>query len=183
MAQNVHIARNGEELGVLKVADALELLREGFLQDTDEFWTTDCSQRRPLGQLSADVERDGRSLAKRARDQAAAAAGIVRQSTDHFHTRISAMRRAATSAQTNALIGYLPRLREHALAALARTSRTAQVALGDEVFLRKLFGAVYDCLPKPVARFVTEPLFVEFCLKHRARLLGSSPKPRQEQES
>jgi hypothetical protein len=57
------------------------------------------------------------------------------------------------------------------MVALARTSRTTQAALKDEEFLRKLFGAVYDCLPKPAKRFVSEPAFLEFCFKHQRKLL------------
>ena len=35
----------------------------------------------------------------------------------------------------------------------------------------KVFGAAYDCLPKPVSRFVPEQQFIAFCMKHRAQLL------------
>jgi hypothetical protein len=38
--------------------------------------------------------------------------------------------------------------------------------------MRKTFGAVYDCLPKPVYRFVSEAAFIEFCMARRRKLLG-----------
>jgi len=46
-----------------------------------------------------------------------------------------------------------------------------EAALEDEIFLRKLFGAFYDCLPKAVYRFVSEHAFIDYCLRHRRKLL------------
>jgi hypothetical protein len=37
--------------------------------------------------------------------------------------------------------------------------------------MRKLFGAAYDCLPRPVQRFVGEEKFVNFCMQRRQKLL------------
>ena len=56
---------------------------------------------------------------------------------------------------------------------LILTTGGTGVALRDDELLRKVFGAVYDTLPKPVRRFVGEETFIEFCFKHRQRLLGS----------
>jgi hypothetical protein len=48
----------------------------------------------------------------------------------------------------------------------------AQAAMRDDEFMRKLFGATYDCLPKPVYRFVKEEAFIQFCMERRGKLLG-----------
>jgi len=66
---------------------------------------------------------------------------------------------------------FLPRLRGLVTPAFKRTMLSAEAALRDEVLLRKLFGAVYDVLPRPVRRFICEERFVEFCLQHKQRLL------------
>jgi hypothetical protein len=42
--------------------------------------------------------------------------------------------------------------------------------------MRKLFGATYDCLPKPVYRFVSEQAFIEFCMERRRELLDLPTK-------
>jgi hypothetical protein len=55
--------------------------------------------------------------------------------------------------------------------------KSTSTALRDEVFLRKLFGAVYDTLPKPIYRFVSEEAFLTFCFKHQRRLLPPQPPP------
>lgn len=67
---------------------------------------------------------------------------------------------------------YLPHLTGLVTGALKKTMRSAETALHDEVFLRKLFGAVYDVIPKPIRRFVGEEMFIEFCLRHKQKLLG-----------
>jgi hypothetical protein len=52
-----------------------------------------------------------------------------------------------------------------------------QAAIRDEAVLRKVFGALYDCLPAPVRRFVPEGAFVNFCMDHRLRLFANAVAP------
>lgn len=77
-----------------------------------------------------------------------------------------------TVAANRMLEDYLPRLSGLVTGALKKTMRSAETALHDEVFLRKLFGAVYDVIPKPIRRFVNEEMFIGFCLQHKQKLLG-----------
>ncbi|MBI3415609.1 MAG: hypothetical protein HY043_09875 [Verrucomicrobia bacterium] len=78
------------------------------------------------------------------------------------------------AASNRMLEDFIPALRSLVGTALAKSSQTVEAALRDEALLRKVFGAVYDLLPKPVRRFVSEEVFVEFCLGHRQRLLNKS---------
>ena len=80
-----------------------------------------------------------------------------------------------SAVMTKVLDDYAPTLRERIATQMAATVQTTQDALRDEVFLRKLFGAVHDCLPRPVHRFVSEHVFIEYCLKHRNKLLLPRP--------
>jgi hypothetical protein len=89
--------------------------------------------------------------------------------------KVSAMasrnKAAVAVAAEQMLEGYLPKLRELVGRNFEQSFHVAKSALRDETFLRRLFGAVYDCLPRPARRFVGEEFFVEFCLKHRRKLL------------
>jgi hypothetical protein len=100
----------------------------------------------------------------------------VRERASSAASKVSALARrnkAAVAAATDRMLeDYLPRLRELVTRNLSQSLRNAKVALQDEVVLRQMFGAVYDCLPRPLRRFVGEGHFVEFCLKHRRRLLN-----------
>lgn len=86
---------------------------------------------------------------------------------------------SAVSKSTQSLLeGFLPQIRATLLKALAkagdantRALEAVRAGVRDDDFMRKTFGAVYDCLPKPVCRFVNEEKFVAFCLEHRNRLL------------
>jgi hypothetical protein len=171
MQEPIHIVRMGQELGVLDREDALELLRAGFLRSTDEFWTDDYLERRSLTALLDMPPAAEGSILKRARAGAAAASKVIATTTHGLRRSVGATHKLAVAAQKKALEDYLPYMREQVVPALASSSRTAQMALKDDEFLHKLFGAMYDCLPKPVTRFVTETVFIEFCFKHRRRLL------------
>jgi hypothetical protein len=168
----IHIVRNGAELGSLEVADAVELLRDGFLRKTDEFWVEDYLQRHSLEELPSIAKSSDSSLLKLARKRAAATREIIRMGAEKIGRTAAATGAAAKVAQAKALEGYLPRLRQQTVDALTKSTRSTQAALKDEEFLQKLFGAVYDCTPKPVRRFISEPVFIQFCLKHRRKLLG-----------
>ena len=146
------------------------------MRATDEFWTEQDPVRRPLSELASLASRKDASLLVRATDSVAAASGAVRQQASQVARKLSAIvarNKASVTAATNRVLeDYLPALRLHVASKLNESVRTTSAALRDEAFLRKLFGAVYDCLPKPVRRFVQEGHFIEFCLKHRRRLLG-----------
>ena len=173
---NLHIARNGLILGTLPAGDARELLAAGFLRPTDEFWTDANPARRPVGELTAVARSEPPSWLVRTRRSVANAGAAVKEKASSATKRVSALARrnkvAVAAASDRMLEDYLPRLRECAMNNLEQSLRSAKAALRDEMFLRQMFGVMYDCLPRPVRRFVGEGFFVEFCLKHRRRLLN-----------
>jgi hypothetical protein len=163
------------ELGVLSATDADELFTAGFLRADDEFWTDQDPMRRPLSERASPAPQKDTSWLVRAADSVVAAGGVVRQQASHVANKLSAVvvrNKTSVAAATNRVLeDYLPALRLQVARKLNESVQTTGAALRDEGFLRKLFGAVYDCLPKPVRRFVQEGPFIEFCLKHRRKLL------------
>lgn len=170
-----HIAREGMELGMLSAGDAGELLAAGFLQPSDEFWTDLDPTRRPLKELLQPVSKKDTSWLVRARNSAIAVGGAVREQASSAAGKLSnfALRnKAAVATATDRMLeDYLPTLRQQIAERLQKSVHTTKSAVHDEVFMRKLFGALYDCLPKPVYRFVKEEAFIQFCMKHRQKLL------------
>lgn len=172
----LHILRDGQELGTLPDMDARELLAAGFLRPNDEFWVEQPDQRQALGVLVEQGSENRPNWLARAKASVTTAGQTVQTQAANITGRLSTLVRnqqtVITTSTALALEGYLPQLRKMVNERLGKMLAPTQSALRDEVFLRKLFGAVYDCLPKPVGRFVTETAFVQFCLKHRNRLLN-----------
>jgi hypothetical protein len=83
-----------------------------------------------------------------------------------------APRQIVPDVASRLLDDFGPRLRELTQSQLKeRVVDSTSKALRDEAFLRKMFGAIYDCLPKPIHRFVGEEAFVAYCLRNRRRFL------------
>ena len=105
-------------------------------------------------------------------------AGAVATSASGVAGRLRSLATQAPSAVTQAtnavLEGYLPQIRAAlGKAANSRALQAVKEGVRDDELMRKTFGAAYDCLPRPVCRFISEDRFMTFCLTHRARLLGS----------
>jgi hypothetical protein len=175
----IYIAREELDLGMFVSDDAIELLEAGFLRADDVFWTDHSATRRRLSELKSYAEGMEPSLLQKVKGGMFTAAGAVLEGASVVHDKVTALtgnRRADLNyAKAVVLEGYLPRIKEAVISRLKHSAQSAEAALRDEVFMRKLFGAVYDTLPKPVCRFVTEEGFIEFCFKHRNRLLGDAP--------
>jgi len=173
------ISRQGLELGKLSVREATELLRADFLLPTDEFWTNASPMRQLLSELDKAPANISPGWLERAKTSVATTTGFVVQGAGHITSKVSETIRGGPTligaVVTKVLDDYAPTLRERIATQMTATVQTSQAALRDEVFLRKLFGAVYDCLPKPVHRFVSEPVFIGYCLKHRHKLLLPRP--------
>ena len=177
-ALQIHITRGGLQLGSLPLDEVRELLATGFLLPTDDFCTAEHAEWLPLSALPALEKTRTASVTKKVRSALTGAAGAVRRSAVSAATKVSAaaghQKQQVATATNRMLADFLPALQSLVRTTLGKTSRTVETALRDEAFLRKLFGAVYDVLPKPVRRFVGEDGFVEFCLKHRQKLLGKT---------
>ncbi len=185
-ADRIHISRGDLTLGVWTLVEVRELLNDGFLLPTDDYWVAGQPDWRPLSELppdkpsaaSAVMGRFGQAL----RDAAQTVECKPRQVIGAASNTAERQKHQVAQATERLLKDYLPKLREPVSRALAATSQTVETVLRDEVLLRKIFGAAYDVLPRSVCRFIDERTFVEFCLKHRARLL-SDPTAHEEAES
>ena len=173
--QKIHVVRGAIEIGQLTVADARELLHGGFLRRSDVFWTDEDSVRRPLSDLPTPVASVFTALGR--------TAGVTARSVRRgVAATVQGVSRVAGRGRQELAIGTvllledsIPMLRKLVGSSLATARRATGAVLEDEEFLQKVFGAVYDVLPRPVRRFVTEKEFVEYCLHHRSRLTQDPP--------
>jgi hypothetical protein len=171
MDDRIQIARGLLELGILSRAEADELLRAGFLLPTDVCRSDENESWQPLGQLSVVATASAGPLAK-VKGMATSVRTGVSQAAAKLIFATNRGSTAVGAAASRLLEDYLPRIRESVSATLASSTGAIDAKLQDETFQRKLFGAAYDTLPRPVQRFVNEEAFVEFCFKHRSKLLG-----------
>jgi hypothetical protein len=78
------------------------------------------------------------------------------------------------------LAAFTPQIQRLVSSQLVKHSvARVQAAVQDDALLRKLFGAVYDCLPKPLYRFVKEEAFIQYCMERRKQLLSALSSERQ----
>ena len=170
-----HISRDELEFVPFPQSEVSELIDSGFLLPTDLFWSEGQIARRPLSERAQAMKPSRTSLAGTVKRTLMSAAGLVRTGAVLATAKVSSAtnrKKATISKVTNRMLeDFVPRLRGLVAGALENTMHSAGAALRDEVFLRKLFGIVHDMLPKPVRRFVGEEMFVEFCLRHKEKLL------------
>jgi hypothetical protein len=115
-------------------------------------------------------------LAKKAKQSIVSGSSAVAGKSTELAGRLkSATASQGTMAANSArqfLTGYLPQIRDIIAHRIEKRLLTpARNAIGNDELMRKTFGAAYDCLPKPVRRFVAEKEFIEFCLLHRRKLV------------
>lgn len=173
----VELQRDGQPLGTLPTGEIQALLETRFLRPTDEFRMLGTTAWKALAQFAEQPSAALASLAERIKGAVAKATKPAGQLIGHVSAKTTGLKNAPRAVLSKAtqkvLSDYLPQLREMTLENLTRLQRAGHTALRDEEFLRKLFGAIYDSLPRPVYRFVTEQQFINFCLRHRRRLLGA----------
>jgi hypothetical protein len=172
----LHVARGEVELGSLDRSEALELLEFGFLLPTDLFREAGAVDWRKLSELKTHSSI-GAPLAVRVGYQVASVGQAIAKGAGEVSRTLRAMtqkRKADASVYTRQLLeNFLPQIQ--ALIRQQRLFATARTALHDEELMRKTFGAVYDCLPKPAQRFISERDFVTFCLERRKQLFVGEP--------
>jgi hypothetical protein len=178
----VELQRDGQPLGTLPVGEIQAVLESRFLRPTDAFRMSETEPWKALAQFPKQPSTAPASLAGRIKVAVAKATRPAGQLISHVSAKTTGLKNApgtALSKATEKVLGdYLPHLQEMTMESLARLQGAGHTALRDEEFLRKLFGAIYDSLPRPVYRFVTEQQFIDFCLRHRRRLLGAGePQP------
>ena len=188
MSRDLYIARQGMDLGVLTEGDARALLKAGFLRADDLYWAEGMADWHPLGELEASPQTAATAAGKSA-DLWRAAKRKVTSATTTLGNEAAGLTRKLKSiagaggkqlsdSTRRALEDFTPQIQklvaERMIAAPLQASRRA---MQDDAFMRKLFGAVHDCLPKPVRRFVPESVFVLFCMERRDLLIRPAEEP------
>ncbi len=175
----IEISRDGVVLGTLPETEARELLAAGFLKPTDQFRAEPGVELRPLAELvlpPANVESGGTWFTK-AKDSivsaGSAVAGTAGELASQAWRLTQATQSKAVEIPDRLLSGFLPQIQK-IICGLLETKPFQAVRDGvrDDDLMQKVFGAAYDCLPKPICRFVSETQFLAFCMKHRSQLLG-----------
>jgi len=178
-AARFHIARGDEELTALDESEVRELLREGFLLPTDRYWIEGMAAWEELRELELNPGPQSRSsaLMELARQKASttsqAAAAQASRLTQRLRSLAARGKDQLTDSTSRLLDSFTPQIQKLVAHQLVKLSLTrVQAAMRDDEFMRKLFGATYDCLPKPIYRFVKEEAFIQFCMERRQKLLG-----------
>ena len=174
----VHIARLEKQLGPLTKQEASEMVRAGFLSTTDLFRPDGASEWKPLSELSAESESPPASAMERVQQLAASTSSSALSHATQLAQKLksAAIRGKSQLAESTSplLESFLPQIRklvENQI--IDRPLTGVQATLKDDEFLGKVFGATYDCLPKPICRFVTEESLVHFCMTRREELIGT----------
>lgn len=175
--RQLRITRDTIELGTLPEAEARELLQLGLLKPSDQFSCEGMFASHPLAELDPTPAAAGkRSWLSTARDSVTGAAAVAASSAGNVAGKLKSLvatPSANLSGATSRLLdGYTGQIKS-ILGGLNDSGPLQAVRSGvrDDETMRKVFGAAYDCLPRPVCRFVSEERFTVYCMKHRARLL------------
>jgi hypothetical protein len=175
--RQLRITRDTVELGTLPEAEARELLQLGLLKPNDQFSCDGMSAPKPLAELDPTLEAaEKRSWLFAARDSVTGAAAIAANSAGSVAGKLKSLVTAPSASLSGAtsrlLDGYNAQIKS-ILADLgdSRPLQTIRSGVRDDETMRKVFGAAYDCLPRPVCRFVSEERFIAYCMQHRGRLL------------
>jgi len=175
--RTVLIARDGTELGTLAESEVTELLEAGFLRITDVYRIPESPEWRPLShwETRSEHQANRRPWLKKAASSITSATGALGAGAGVVTNKVSSyvtVRKTALAVTIRRVLqDYLPEIRKSVAAQLiARPALAVRSAMHNDALLQQLFGAVYDCLPKPVRRFVPESAFIEFCLLNRRKL-------------
>lgn len=173
----LRITRDAIELGTLPEAEARELLQLGLLKPGDLFFFEGLAEPAPLAELDEVLmSAERRSWFAAARESvtnvavgAASSAGSV---AGKLKSLVATRPANFPEATGRLLDGYSAQLKK-VLASLgdSRPLQAIRSGVRDDETMRKVFGAAYDCLPRPVCRFVAEERFIAYCMQHRSRLL------------
>ena len=180
--RSVLIARDGVELGMLSESEVRELLAAGFLLPTDTCQNERESERKQLIEFGAGIKRYGQ------------AAHWLKQTTQSISSTTGNMTNkaiVATGKATSFVLGrkaalnrgtrriledYIPEIKKLVGArVIAKPALALRSAIRNDELMRNVFGAVHDCLPRPIRRFVPESIFIEFCLLNKGKLFDPQP--------
>ena len=165
-------------MGTFTSDEVNELLTGGFLKSADKYRMPGLSDWQLIGELfkapevshapSSWLTTVRRQVFARSSDVVARVGELVQTVKDGAAEGGQSL----SNARQKMLEEQLPHLQKLLAAQLKDKPLTAaRSALQNDDLMRKAFGALYDCLPRPVCRFIAEEAFVRFCLQHRERLL------------
>jgi hypothetical protein len=187
MLRKLHIARGEVDLGILTEAETIELLHAGYLLPSDLFWTEGMKDWKLLAEfkLGAEEKTSPAALMKLAKQKVKSAGEVAVSQAARLTSRLKSVTGAGRSRWTvpanQMLEAFTPQIQKLVSSQLMKHSvARVQAAIHDDEFMRKLFGATYDFLPKPVYRFVKEEAFIQFCMERRQKLLAPSPAEKQD---
>jgi GYF domain 2 len=179
MKRDLYIVRGVTELGPLTEREVHELLRDGFLLPADLYWEDGMAKWAELGEFESapSATRKSAGLVKLAKRQVSSvgrsAASRASDLTRKLQFLAGRGRNRLNRATTALLDSFVPQIQKLVSHQLVRRSAThVKQAVHDDEFMQKFFGAIYDCLPKPVCRFVPEKVFVQYCMERRFKMLG-----------
>jgi hypothetical protein len=184
MPGKLHIARYETELGVLTEAETLALLRAGFLQPTDLYWTQGMSDWESLSEFKAESEKaqSPAALMKRAAEKFKSVGEVAVSQATKLTGKLKSMSGdGRLKMSTNQMLSsFAPQIRKLVASQLLKHPVVrVRAAIQDDAFVRRVFDATYDCLPKPIDRFVAEEAFIQFCMERRTVLIAPAPDGRQ----
>jgi hypothetical protein len=175
--RQLRITRDTVELGTLPEPEARELLELGLLKPGDLFTYEGMADPKPLLELGAtSPPKSRRSWLSAARDSVTGAAAVAASSAGNVAGKLKSLvtkpSAALSGATTRLLDGYTGQIKS-ILTGLrdSRPMQSVRSGVRDDETMQKVFGAAYDCLPRPVCRFVSEERFMAYCMQHRSRLL------------
>jgi len=179
MSEKIIIARNELELGTLTPAEARELLAVGFLRPTDSWRWESSPERLSLSQLvsKSSAAPLTKMIQHKLTTAAQSAVAGATQLTSQLKSWAGQGQDQLTLSGQQMLEAFVPQLQKlvaHQL--IQQPIASLRSAFRDEKFMRNFFGAVYDCLPRPVCRFITEEAFVTFCLERKELLFKQAPQ-------
>jgi len=175
--RQLRITRDVVELGTLPEAEARELLQLGLLKPSDQFSCEGMPASKRLAELDpTPAAAEKRSWLSAARDSMTSAGGFAASSAGNVAGKLKSLvptPSASLSGATSRLLDGYTRQIKSILAGLGDSPplRAIRSGVRDDETMRKVFGAAYDCLPRPVCRFVSEERFIAYCMQHRGRLL------------
>jgi hypothetical protein len=153
-------------------------MRCGFLLPTDVYRAKGMRSWRRLAQLPGAAKLASHSnwlgSATKTMSLATAAAGSMASGVTRKIKQLAVFGSGAVSDSTSKMLNvFLPQIRVSVGKQMVQKSVSkVKQAVHDEPFMRKVFGAAYDCIPKPVHRFVSEQQFIDYCLQNRRKLLA-----------
>ena len=170
----IHVTRGEAQLGVFVAREVRELLASGFLKASDDAWMAGMADWQPLGDVLAKLPTETSTVDWRDKViiGSTAISRLIGQRAGKFvadaKARAAEQPDDSSSAKPILLDVYLPQFKRLLAEYLRdKPANALKSATHDEVLMKKLFGALYDCLPKPILRFVPEADFIKFCMDHR----------------